>query len=845
MSTRGKFKRFVAYSLLTLLAILVYQYLVVIADPTQFAIKDGDPGIHIERGFFVDTSQQLSHQQVLENGEILHSRSFDDIPWGFEQQTYWLRLKLHNSTSQPTRVVVHFANPMLEQISIYHSDNPEYPLAVDITELGWQAESLMAKQRAFPSYEVLLAGHSQQQLVVRIATEGIAKTPIAIYWFDDFANLMQVTFLIWGSFVGILVVMSLYNLVLYSGLKDSIYLVYIGYSLSILAMLGVVIGFGHYIWPEAIIRSLRMNIVSVNLSVVIFTLSFALLFFNSLKRPSRIIRLCISYVPFLILLAIVSLFLPEYIAAPIFFLSMVVLYPLIIIFLYQQFRLNHKWARYYLVSWVPIIIGGALQPMVLTGVIKGSFLMNHSLMIGVMCEVVLMAMALASRMQYKKERALFNATHDYGTRLPNTTLLENRIAELVSEQQEFSVCLIEVADFPSLQPYISSTETDDLIVMISRAINLELVSHQGFFELEKTSQGIHKLVKVRDGLFAALIVSQQSAQQDEDYRRIQAALSQGAQVSELYIALSAYFGISSYSAHDDEKKLDVMKQAQQALDQAKREITAIARYQSNHAYSLAQRLSLAANLQQALRDNKLQLYHQPQIDLQTGLVDGSEVLLRWHHDEFGNIPPDEFISIAEDTGIVNELTLWVIERACQHLEILRQQGYEDHNVSVNISGKDIAEPGFLHNVRGILARYKISLNNLTFELTESVTVSDFHLLKQTLDELTRMGINIAIDDYGTGYSSLFYISQLPFTELKIDKSFVVDLDVSERHRTIVKTTIEMAKSLDLRLVAEGIESASIEALLREQDCHIAQGYYYQRPIPFSQYLTWLKTWRQD
>jgi EAL domain-containing protein (putative c-di-GMP-specific phosphodiesterase class I) len=383
------------------------------------------------------------------------------------------------------------------------------------------------------------------------------------------------------------------------------------------------------------------------------------------------------------------------------------------------------------------------------------------------------------------------------------------------------------------------------MVMISRAINLELSSQKDFLVLDKVSQGDHRLAKVRDGLFAALIISQQSAQQDDDYRRIQAVLSQGAQVSELYIALSAYFGISSYSAHDDEKKLDVMKQAQQALDQAKREITAIARYQSNHAYSLAQRLSLAANLQQALRDNKLQLYHQPQIDLQTGLVDGSEVLLRWHHDEFGNIPPDEFIPIAEDTGMVNELTLWVIERACQHLEILMQQGYEAHNVSVNISGKDIAEPGFLHNVRGILSRYKVPLYNLTFELTESVTVSDFHLLKQTLDELTRMGINIAIDDYGTGYSSLFYISQLPFTELKIDKSFVADLDVSERHRTIVKTTIEMAKSLNLRLVAEGIESASIEALLREQDCHIAQGYYYQRPIPFSQYLTWLQTWRQD
>lgn len=248
MSTRGRFKRTVAYGLLALLTMLVYQYLVAIADPTQFAIKDDDPAISLDYGFYVDASQQLTYQQVRQQGDIFKSASFADIPWGFERQTYWLRLNLSNTTSQPTRVVVHFANPMLEELSIFQSHDVADSQTVDSTELGWQAQGLMAKQRAFPSYELLLAAHSQQQLVVRIATEGIAKTPVAIYWFDDFANLVQITFLIWGSFVGILIVMSLYNLVLYSGLRDGIYLVYIGYSLSILAMLGVVIGFGHYIW---------------------------------------------------------------------------------------------------------------------------------------------------------------------------------------------------------------------------------------------------------------------------------------------------------------------------------------------------------------------------------------------------------------------------------------------------------------------------------------------------------------------------------------------------------------------------------------------------------------------
>jgi len=626
--------------------------------------------------------------------------------------------------------------------------------------------------------------------------------------------------------------------VLYAGLKDGVYLVYIGYIVSVLMMLGVVMGFGHYIFTEAMIRWLRLHIVPINISVVIFTLSFALLFFNTLKNQTRIVRWCFRYVALLIAFAFVSLALPEYIAAPIFFVSMAVLYPLVAVLLFQQFRLKHKWARYYLVSWVPLIISGAIQPMSLTGAIESSFLTHHALMIGVSIEVVLMAMGLASRMQYKKEKALFNAVHDPGTLLPNAALLEHRINELVENKQNFSVCLIEVADFSALQPYISNTDTNDLMVMISRVVNRELLFQPQFMVLEEVEHQDHKLAQIKDGLLA-VILTEEAGSSEELFRTIQQHLTSGAQIGELYIALAVTFGVSSFGRHDDELLLDVVKQAQQALEQARYETSAIAYYRADQAYSFAQRLSLAANLQAALRRDDLELYHQPQVNLDSGVVDGSEALLRWRHPELGYIPPTEFIPLAEDTGIVNEITLWVIDRACRDLETLISRGIDNHNVSVNISGKDIAEPGFLTNVRGILGKYSIPLSNLTFELTESATVRDFHLLTETLHSLAEMGIQVAIDDYGTGYSSLFYISELPFSELKIDKSFVVDIDTSERHRTIVKTTLEMAKNMGLKVVAEGIESVAIEALLREYGCHIAQGFYYQKPIPFTQYLEWL------
>jgi EAL domain-containing protein (putative c-di-GMP-specific phosphodiesterase class I) len=261
--------------------------------------------------------------------------------------------------------------------------------------------------------------------------------------------------------------------------------------------------------------------------------------------------------------------------------------------------------------------------------------------------------------------------------------------------------------------------------------------------------------------------------------------------------------------------------------------------------NVAKRLELASDLQQALRNNELQLFHQPQIDINKNTVDGSEVLLRWKHKYYGFIAPDVFIKLAEDTGIINELTLWVADRACRDLEEIINLGYANYNVSVNISGKDISEPNFLTHIKEIISQYDIPISSLTFELTESVMVNDFNHLSHIMNELASMGIHVAIDDYGTGYSSLLYISQLPFNELKIDKSFVKDLESSERDLTIVRTTIEMAKNLGLKIVAEGIESKAVGEILKRHGCNIAQGYYYQKPIEFSQYLSWLAQYQHD
>jgi len=847
MLFKEKLNHSLAYLILGMFIMLVYQYVISISDPTQNAIQNGQQGFDVEEAFLIDTSGELTLAQLLSNKTLLVKQPLSEIPWNFSSQAYWIHFVVHNNNQHAVDIVSHFSNPMLEQLAIYQVINNKL---VDEKELGWQVSGLDRMSRSIPSYDITVGKEQTIELYIRIATEGIANTPIDLYTKDDFSNLVRFTFLIWGSFVGILIAMALYNLVLFLGLKDSVYLLYIGYITSVLVMLGVVIGFGHYIFPESIIRFLRENIVAANVSVMIFTLSFALSFFNAFENKTRTAIVCSGYVIYLIAFSFISMFLPEYIAAPIFFVSMAFLYPAAFLLIVQQYKINYQWARLYIVSWIPLIVGGTLQPMVLTGVIEDSFIIHHALMIGVLFEIVLMAMALAKRMQYKKEQALYNATHEPETRLANTYLLEAKMKKLFERNSSFAVCIIEISDFSNLLPYISNTDNNDLTLMVAQAIERKLYNKNNFLILEYEKNKITKLARINEGVFAVLVEITSTASKEQDRLKIQldflqSEMEKGAQLGKLFINLSTNVGISLLEHQKEILASDIIKQAYQALEKGKREGMGFGIYKQKEAFNVAQRLALASDLQQALRSNELELFHQPQIDINKKIVDGSEVLLRWQHHDYGFIAPDVFIKLAEDTGIINELTLWVVDRACRDLEKIISLGYNDYNVSVNISGKDISEPHFLTHVKKVIGQYDIPLSSLTFELTESVMVNDFHHLSQIMNELSSMGIHVAIDDYGTGYSSLLYISQLPFNELKIDKSFVMNLDTSERDLTIVRTTIEMAKNLGLKVVAEGIESKVIEEILKRHGCQIMQGYYYQKPVGFREHLAWLARYQVD
>src|SRR5690606_38007166 len=252
-------------------------------------------------------------------------------------------------------------------------------------------------------------------------------------------------------------------------------------------------------------------------------------------------------------------------------------------------------------------------------------------------------------------------------------------------------------------------------------------------------------------------------------------------------------------------------------------------------------LSMISELRSALAREEIELQYQPQVNLRTGQCDGVEALLRWEHPMLGRVSPAEFVTLAESTDLIQPLTEWSIERALADASGWHAQG-ERLRVAVNLSARVLQDAGFPLRLARLLASRRFDPSSLELEITESAMLVDPERAKRVVLELHALGVQIAIDDYGTGFSSLGYLRDLRANTLKLDKSFVTDLEVREDNRVIVQSTVDMAHALGLSVVAEGVETEWQQQYLANAGYDSGQGYLFARPMPSRECLAWLARW---
>lgn len=308
----------------------------------------------------------------------------------------------------------------------------------------------------------------------------------------------------------------------------------------------------------------------------------------------------------------------------------------------------------------------------------------------------------------------------------------------------------------------------------------------------------------------------------------------------------AHIGVSMGIAvfpHDGEDSETLLKNADIAMYHAKK--LGKGHYKFFHedmALRAKKRLEMETYMHLAVAKNELLLHYQPIVDALSGKLIGAEALIRWDSPQLGFLPPNDFISLSEENGMINQFGEWAIREACRQYKVWQQQGLGGLTLSVNLSSLQFNQTSFISMIAGIIQEYDVNPAFLTFELTESMIMADTDNMLKKLKELKNLGIQLSVDDFGTGYSSLRYLNRFPLDSLKIDRSFVQELPTSPDASAIVSAILALAKALNLKTVAEGVETIQQKEFLQNTTCDSVQGYYFSKPVPAEEFQ---KYWKQQ
>jgi diguanylate cyclase (GGDEF)-like protein len=438
----------------------------------------------------------------------------------------------------------------------------------------------------------------------------------------------------------------------------------------------------------------------------------------------------------------------------------------------------------------------------------------------------LIAVQRAGRQALIAERL---ALHDALTGLPNRVLFRTRTQHAIAGAgragTRVAVMLLDLDRFKEINDTLGHHYGDEVLRQVGERLSGLLGEDDTVARLGGDEFAI--LLRAVETPAAGVAVA----------AAVRRAIAEHFDVAGVRLELGASVGIACFPEHGHDVDV-LMQRADVAMYQAKEGRTGVERYVPELDGNSVQRLALAGDLRTALEREEFVLHYQPKVDLRTNAVAGAEVLLRWAHPVHGWLAPDDFIPLAEHTGLIVPLTNYVLDHALRQMGAWRTRGL-DIGVAVNLSARTLIERELPDHIEAMCHRWAVPTNRLVLEITESMVVADPARALPILARLHELGVEIAVDDFGTGFSSMDYLKRLPVREVKIDRSFVTTMATDARDAAIVRCTIDLARSLGLRVVAEGVESSDVRARLTTLGCDQAQGYSFSRALPQADFALWL------
>ena len=426
------------------------------------------------------------------------------------------------------------------------------------------------------------------------------------------------------------------------------------------------------------------------------------------------------------------------------------------------------------------------------------------------------------------------ALHDGLTRLPNRLLLQDRTGLALTDAARTGgvtgVLLIDLDHFKDINDTLGHYVGDRLLCAVGERLRGSL----------RDGDTVARLGGDEFAILACSLVGDDDAERLA--RRIIATLAQPFSVDGVRLDVSASVGIALAPEHGTDV-VTLLQRADVALYAAKEHRGTFAVYSPDRDLHSVERLSFLGELREAITAGQLVVHYQPKVEALTGELVGVEALVRWQHPTRGLIFPDEFIAVAENTGLIRALTLEVLDQSLRLCSELREEGI-DLGVAVNVSVRCLSDLELPRQVASLLARWELPAQALTLEVTETSIMADPARTNVVLGLLRDLGVTLSIDDFGTGYSSLSYLRRIEAHELKIDRSFVFAMATNSNDAVIVRSTIELGHNLGLSIVAEGVETADAWKLLRDLGCDVIQGYHLSKPLPPPELRAWIEAYRQ-
>jgi diguanylate cyclase (GGDEF)-like protein len=432
----------------------------------------------------------------------------------------------------------------------------------------------------------------------------------------------------------------------------------------------------------------------------------------------------------------------------------------------------------------------------------------------------------------REDRILRLAYHDALTGLANRPRLMDRLEQLITlarrSNHPVSVLLMDLDRFKYVNDALGHQHGDVVLQEVAR-------------RLSKLLRDSDTVARLGGDEFAVLLPETSSEAAQGVAARITAELDRPIEIEGQNVDVGASIGIATYPEHGTDATT-LLRDADVAMYAAKRSHAGAMVFSENHSHEQQKQLSLLSDVRKAIEYDEFLLHYQPKIEIASGRVVGVEGLVRWQHPRRGLVPPGDFIPFLEQSGHIRSLTRWALRAGVRQAARWDKKGL---TISINISARDLLSPDLPRYLQDLLAEHGVAARFLCLELTESALMDDPGTAFATVERLHDLGVRLAIDDYGTGYSSLAYIQRLPVDELKIDRSFVGRLTLDRDNQTIVRSTIELGHNLGLKVTAEGIEDAEAAAMLARMGCDTGQGFFIGRPLALADFEDWWSAYHTE